>query len=56
MSAEGLVDAALKKIGKQAFVTTGFRNEMMACLSGGLWSRGWVQGIVLKLATIVLPA
>ncbi|MCP4778297.1 MAG: SDR family NAD(P)-dependent oxidoreductase [Planctomycetaceae bacterium] len=55
MSAEGVVDAALKKIGKKAFVIPGFRNYMMACLSGGLWSRGWVQGIMLKLAKIVLP-
>jgi len=56
MSAEGVVDAALKKVGKKVFVIPGFRNDMMACLSGGLWSRGWGQGIMRKLAKIVLPA
>lgn len=56
MSAESVVGVALEKIGRRAFVIPGIRNHIMACLSGGLWSRGWVQGLMLKLAKIVLPA
>lgn len=56
MSAEKVVDVALKKMGKKAFVIPGVRNHIMACLSGGLWSRGWVQGVMLKLAKLMLPA
>jgi uncharacterized protein len=56
MSAEGVVDVALKKIGKKALVIPGIRNHILACLSGGLWSRGWVQGVMLKLAKFVFPA
>ena len=55
MSAEVVVDAALKKIGKKAFVIPGLRNHLTACLSGGLWSRGLVQGLMKKLARLVLP-
>jgi len=56
MSAEAVVDAALKNIGRKAFVIPGLRNHLTACLSGGLWSRGLVQGFMKKLARIVLPA
>jgi hypothetical protein len=56
MSAEAVVDAAMKKIGRKAFVIPGVRNHLTACLSGGLWSRGLVQGLMKKLAQFVLPA
>ena len=55
MSAEAVVDAAMKNIGTKAFVIPGLRNHLTACLSGGLWSRGLVQGIMKKLAQLVLP-
>ena len=55
MSAEVVVDAALKSIGRKAFVIPGVRNHLTACLSGGLWSRGLVQGIMKRMARIALP-
>jgi uncharacterized protein len=55
MSAGEVVDAALKSIGKKAFVIPGARNHLTACLSGGLWSRGLVQGVMKRLARIALP-
>lgn len=55
MSAEEVVDTALKYIGKKAFVIPGMRNHLTACLSGGLWSRGLVQGVMRRLARIALP-
>jgi len=55
MSAEEVVDTALKSIGKKVFVIPGVRNHLTACLSGGLWSRGWVQGVLKRLARFALP-
>lgn len=55
MAAGAVVDAALANLGKKPFVIPGRRNHLMACLSGGLWSRGWVQGVMRKLAQRVLP-
>ena len=55
MSAEEVVDAALKSINRKAFVIPGLRNHLTACLSGGLWSRGLVQGIMKRMARIALP-
>lgn len=55
MSAEKVVDAAIKSIGRKAFVIPGLRNHLTACLSGGLWSRGLVQGIMKRLARVALP-
>ncbi len=55
MSAEDVVDAALRAIGRKAFVIPGLRNHLTACLSGGLWSRGFVQGIMKRLARAALP-
>ncbi len=55
MSAEKVVDTALKNIGKKVFVIPGVRNHLTACLSGGLWSRGFVQGVMKRLARIALP-
>jgi short-subunit dehydrogenase len=56
MSDEKVVDVALKNIGRKPFVIPGLRNHLMACLSGGLWSRGFVQGVMKRLAQMVLPA
>jgi len=56
MSAEEVVDAALKSIGRKVFVIPGWRNHLTACLSGGLWSRGLVQGIMKRLARSALPS
>ena len=56
MSAEKVVDAALKSLGRKAFVVPGLRNHLTACLSGGLWSRGLVQGVMKRLAKAALPA
>lgn len=55
MSVEEVVDAALKSLGKKIFVIPGIRNHFTACLSGGLWSRGFVQGMMKRLAKIALP-
>lgn len=55
MSAEKVVDAALRSIGRKSFVIPGLRNHLTACLSGGLWSRGLVQGIMKKMARAALP-
>lgn len=55
MSADEVVDTALKCIGKKVFVIPGLRNHLTACLSGGLWSRGFVQGVMKRLARIALP-
>ena len=55
MSAEDVVDTALKCIGKKVFVIPGTRNHLTACLSGGLWSRGLVQGVMKRLARVALP-
>lgn len=55
MTDEEVVDAALKSIGRKAFVIPGLRNHLTACLSGGLWSRGFVQGIMKKWARAALP-
>ncbi len=55
MSADEVVDTALKCIGKKIFVIPGVRNHLTACLSGGLWSRGLVQGVMKRLARIALP-
>jgi len=55
MSADEVVDTALKNIGKKVFVIPGVRNHLTACLSGGLWSRGLVQGVMKRLARIALP-
>lgn len=55
MSADEVVDTALKSIGKKVFVIPGVRNHLTACLSGGLWSRGLVQGVMKRLARIALP-
>lgn len=55
MSADAVVEAALRKMGKKAFVIPGVRNHLTACLSGGLWSRGFVQGIMKRLAAVALP-
>jgi short-subunit dehydrogenase len=56
MSAEEVVDAALKQIGKKVFVIPGVRNHLTACLSGGLWSRGFVQRIMKRLARHALAS
>jgi uncharacterized protein len=56
MSADAVVEAALRALGRKAFVIPGLRNHLMACMSGGLWTRGWVQGVMAKLARRVLPA
>jgi hypothetical protein len=55
MSAETVVDAAWKSIGSKSFVIPGFRNHLTACLSGGLWSRRLVQGVMKRLARVALP-
>jgi hypothetical protein len=55
MSDDEVVDTALKSLGKKAFVIPGVRNHLTACLSGGLWSRGLVQGVMKRLAIIALP-
>jgi short-subunit dehydrogenase len=55
MSAEKVVDMALKNIGKKVFVIPGVRNHLTTCVSGGLWSRGLVQGVMKRLARIALP-
>jgi short-subunit dehydrogenase len=55
MTAEEVVDAALRSLGKKAFLVPGMRNHFTACLSGGLWSRGFVQGVMKRLAKIALP-
>ena len=54
MSAEQFVDVALKKMGEKVFVISGIRIHNMACFSGGLWCRGWVQGVMHKLTNLVL--
>jgi short-subunit dehydrogenase len=56
MTAEDVVGVALRKLGRKAFVIPGLRNHLMACLSGGLWSRGLVQGLMKRLAQLALPA
>lgn len=56
MTAEKVVRVSLKKLGKKALVIPGFRNHLIACLSGGLWSRGLVQGFMSRLAQRMLPA
>ena len=56
MTDDQVVDAALINIGHKAFVIPGLRNHLTACLSGGLWSRGFVQGIMKKWARLALPA
>lgn len=55
MSIEEVVAASLKSIGKRVFVIPGIRNHFTACLSAGLWSRGFVQGVMKRLAKIALP-
>jgi short-subunit dehydrogenase len=55
MSPEEVVDTALKNIGRKVFIIPGVRNHLTACLSGGLWSRGFVQGVMKRLARIALP-
>ena len=50
MSAEAVVDAALKSLGRRPFLIPGLRNRLTACLSGGLWTRGLVQRIMKNLA------
>ena len=55
MSAEKVVEAALKSLGKRPLVIPGFRNHLMACLSGGLWMRGIVQGFMKRLAQVAMP-
>lgn len=55
MAAEHVADAALEAIGRKAFVIPGLRNHLTACLSGGLWSRGFVQGIMKRMAQAALP-
>lgn len=50
-----VVAAALRSIGKKAFVIPGLRNHLTACFSGGLWSRRFVQGIMKKWAKVALP-
>ncbi len=54
MSSESVVDAALKNIGRKAFVIPGLRNHMTACLSGGLWTRGLAQDHMKRLARLAL--
>ncbi len=55
MSAEKVVESALKNIGKKVVVIPGVLNHLTACLSGGLWSRGLVQGVMKRLARIAIP-
>lgn len=55
MSAATVVDTALKNIGKKSFVIPGVQNHLIACLSGGLWSRSWAQGLMRRVARLVLP-
>ena len=55
MAAEDVVDAALDTFGRKAFLIPGVRNHLTACLSGGLWSRGFVQGLMRRLAQVALP-
>ncbi len=55
MSTEAVVDVALRNLGRKAFVIPGLRNHLTACLSGGLWSRGFVQGLMKRLAGIAIP-
>ncbi len=54
MTAEKVVDAALKKLGRKPLLIPGLRNHLTACLSGGLWSRGLVQGFMTRLAHLAL--
>jgi short-subunit dehydrogenase len=56
MSVEQVVDVALRKLGRKGLAIPGARNHLAACLSGGLWSRGVVQGFMTKLAQTALPA
>ncbi len=56
MSAEKVVDVALKSLGKRPLVIPGFRNHLMACLSGGLWTRGLVQGFMKRLRKAAIPS
>jgi short-subunit dehydrogenase len=55
MSADRVVEVALRNLGKRAFVIPGIRNRLTACLTSGLWSRGLVQGYMKKLAKLALP-
>jgi short-subunit dehydrogenase len=55
MTAEKVVDAALKSLGKRPLVIPGFRNRLAACLSGGLWTRGLTQSFMRRLAQIAMP-
>jgi short-subunit dehydrogenase len=55
MSAPTVVEAALESIGRTALVVPGLRNHLMACVGGGLWSRGWVQAVMRRLALRALP-
>src|SRR5690606_8844449 len=56
MPPERVVDSALQALAKRrAFVIPGWRNHFTACLSGGLWSRGFVQKIMSRLAKTALP-
>src|SRR5262249_22137389 len=55
MSAEAVVEAALKSLGRKAFVIPGLRNHLMACLSGGLRFPGLVQRFMEELARLALP-
>ncbi|MEN9359410.1 MAG: hypothetical protein RL095_945 [Verrucomicrobiota bacterium] len=55
MTADEVVELALNSIGKQPFVIPGFKNRFTACLSGGLWSRGWVQSLMRRMARRVIP-
>jgi uncharacterized protein len=53
---EAVVEAAIRNLGRKAFVIPGRRNHLIACLSGGLWTRGTVQRLMKRLAPAVLPS
>jgi short-subunit dehydrogenase len=55
MTADVVVDTAMRNLGRRAFVIPGLINHLTACFSGGLWSRGLVQGVMKKLARLALP-
>lgn len=55
MPPERVVDLALRALGRKALLIPGRRNHLAACLSGGLWTRGLVQGVMRRLAQLALP-
>lgn len=55
MASEKVVDAALRALPRRVFLVPGWRNHFTACVGGGLWTRGFVQKVMARLARVVLP-